>query len=208
LPNYTLPDEEILKKINKRGERLMLITKKMLLAVTLVAALVGGGLGSLITHSANRAEASNDNYQTTANAAPLTTAEQQEAANASKFGSSAEQTAYREGFAEGYNSCASAANAGTLNNSVATTSTYRAPGRRYASSSSTRRAYYDYNTAPHGRSFWSKHRDKLTMAIGTGAGAALGGLIGGKKGAGIGALAGLGGSALYTYKLRKRTPRY
>jgi hypothetical protein len=26
--------------------------------------------------------------------------------------------------------------------------------------------------------------------------------------AGIGALAGLGGSALYTYKLRKRTPRY
>ena len=48
----------------------------------------------------------------------------------------------------------------------------------------------------------------VDMAIGTGAGAALGGLIGGKKGAGIGALAGLGGSALYTYKLRKRTPRY
>jgi hypothetical protein len=184
----------------------MLITKKMLLAVTLVAALVGGGLGSLITHSTNRTEAANDNYQTTANASPLTTAEQQEAANASKFGSSAEQTAYREGFAEGYNSCASAASTGTLRNSVATTSTYRAPARRY--SSSTRRVYYDYNTAPKGRSFWSKHRDKLTMAIGTGAGAALGGLIGGKKGAGIGALAGLGGSALYTYKLRKRTPRY
>ena len=183
----------------------MLITKKMLLAVTLVAALVGGGLGSLITHSANRTEAANDNYQTTANAAPTTTAEQQEAANASKFGSSAEQTAYREGFAEGYNSCASATNR-TLSNNVATTSTYRTPVRRY--SSSTRRAYYDYNTAPRGRSFWSKHRDKLTMAIGTGAGAALGGLIGGKKGAGIGALAGLGGSALYTYKLRRRTPRY
>jgi hypothetical protein len=185
----------------------MLITKKMLLAVTLVAALVGGGLGSLITHSANRTEAANDNYQTTANAAPTTTAEQQEAANASKFGSSAEQTAFREGFAEGYNSCASAATNGAASN-IATTrySTYRAPVRRY--SSSTRRAYYDYNTAPRGRSFWSKHRDKLTMAIGTGAGAALGGLIGGKKGAGIGALAGLGGSALYTYKLRKRTPRY
>ena len=184
----------------------MLITKKMLLAVTLVAALVGGGLGSLITH-ANRTEAANDNYQTTANAAPTTTtAEQQEAANASKFGSSAEQTAYREGFSEGYNSCASAANNGTLSNNVATTSTYRAPARRY--SSSTRRAYYDYNSAPRGRTFWQKHRDKLTMAIGTGAGAALGGLVGGKKGAGIGALAGLGGSALYTYKLRRRTPRY
>ena len=182
----------------------MLITKKMLLAVTLVAALVGGGLGSLITHSATRTEAANDNYQTTANAAPTTTAEQEEAANAAKFGSSAEQTAYREGFSEGYNSCASAAN-GTLSNNVATTSTYRGV-RRY--SSSTRRAYYDYNSAPRGRTFWQKHRDKLTMAIGTGAGAAIGGLIGGKKGAGIGALSGLGGSALYTYKLRRRTHRY
>ena len=182
----------------------MLITKKMLLAVTLVAALVGGGLGSLITHSATRTEAANDNYQTTANAAPTTTAEQQEAANASKFSSAAEQTAYRDGFAEGYNSCASAAN-GTQSNNVATTSTYRG-GRRY--SSSTRRAYYDYSSAPRGRTFWQKHRDKLTMAIGTGAGAAIGGLIGGKKGAGIGALSGLGGSALYTYKLRKRSPRY
>ena len=46
------------------------------------------------------------------------------------------------------------------------------------------------------------------MAIGTGAGAAIGGLIGGKKGAGIGALSGLGGSALYTYKLRKRNRNY
>lgn len=187
----------------------MLITKKMLLAVTLVAALVGGGLGSLITHSANRAEAANDNYQTTANAAPVTTTtQQQEDANAAKFGTTAEQTAYKDGFAEGYNSCASAANNGALRNSVASNnySTSRTTARRY--SSSTRRAYYDYNTAPHGRTFWQKHRDKLTMAIGTGAGAALGGLIGGKRGAGIGALAGLGGSALYTYKLRRRTPRY
>ena len=185
----------------------MLITKKMLLAVTLVAALVGGGLGSLITH-ASRTEAANDNYQTTANAAPTTTAEQQEAANASKFSSSAEQTAYKEGFSEGYNSCASAVNHSALNNSVASNnySSNRASTRRY--SSSTRRVYYDYNSAPRGRTFWQKHRDKLTMAIGTGAGAALGGLIGGKKGAGIGSLAGLGGSALYTYKLRRRTPRY
>ena len=184
----------------------MLITKKMLLAVTLVAALVGGGLGSLITH-ASRSEAANDNYQTSANAAPTTTAEQQETANAAKFSSSAEQTAYKEGFSEGYNSCASAVNNGALNNSVASNdySTNRASTRRYSSSS--RRVYYDYNSA-HGRTFWQKHRDKLTMAIGTGAGAALGGLIGGKKGAGIGALSGLGGSALYTYKLRRRSPRY
>jgi hypothetical protein len=69
-----------------------------------------------------------------------------------------------------------------------------------------RRAYYSYS-APR-RSFWSKHRDKLTMAMGTGGGALLGGLIGGRRGAGIGALAGLGGSALYTYKLRNRHRRY
>jgi hypothetical protein len=71
---------------------------------------------------------------------------------------------------------------------------------------SSQRVYYNY--APRQRSFWDKHRDKLTMAIGTGGGAAIGGLIGGKKGAAIGALSGLGGSALYTYKLRKRTRNY
>jgi len=58
------------------------------------------------------------------------------------------------------------------------------------------------------RSFWQKHRDKLTVAAGTGGGALIGGLLGGKKGALIGGLAGAGGSALYTYKLRKRTPKY
>jgi len=46
------------------------------------------------------------------------------------------------------------------------------------------------------------------VAIGTGAGAAIGGLIGGKKGAAIGALSGLAGSALYAYKIRNRRTRY
>jgi hypothetical protein len=69
-----------------------------------------------------------------------------------------------------------------------------------------RRAYYTYS-APH-RTFWQKHRDKLTLAGGTLGGAAVGGLVGGHKGAAIGALAGGGGSALYTYKLRKRHRRY
>jgi hypothetical protein len=44
--------------------------------------------------------------------------------------------------------------------------------------------------------------------MGTGGGAILGSLFGGKKGAAIGALAGGGGSALYTYKLRNRHRRY
>ena len=56
----------------------------------------------------------------------------------------------------------------------------------------------------HGRSFWAKHRDKLTTAAGVGAGAVIGGLAGGKKGAAIGAVAGGGGAAIYTYGIRKR----
>lgn len=57
------------------------------------------------------------------------------------------------------------------------------------------------------RSFWDRHRDKLTTGIGAGAGAAIGGAAGGKKGAIIGALLGAGGAALYTYKLRDRERR-
>ncbi len=56
----------------------------------------------------------------------------------------------------------------------------------------------------HGRSFWQKHRDKLTTAGGAGAGALIGGIAGGGKGAAIGAAAGGGGAAVYTYGIRKR----
>ena len=54
------------------------------------------------------------------------------------------------------------------------------------------------------RSFWDRHRDKLTTAAGAGGGAAVGAMIGGKKGAIIGAIAGGGAAALYTYKLRDK----
>lgn len=57
------------------------------------------------------------------------------------------------------------------------------------------------------RSFWKKHRDKLTVAGTTLGGAAIGGLAGGKKGAAIGALVGAGSGAVYTYKIRKRHRR-
>jgi hypothetical protein len=57
------------------------------------------------------------------------------------------------------------------------------------------------------RSFWQKHRDKVTVAGTSVAGAAIGGIAGGKKGALIGAGAGAGGGALYTYKLRNRRHR-
>jgi hypothetical protein len=68
------------------------------------------------------------------------------------------------------------------------------------------RTYYTYTTPR--RTFWQKHRDKLTVAGGTLGGALIGGIAGGHKGAAVGALAGGGGSALYTYKMRRRTRRY
>lgn len=74
--------------------------------------------------------------------------------------------------------------------------------RRYDNS---RRSHYDRRY--RNRSVWDKHRDKLTVAGGTGAGALVGGLAGGKKGVILGALVGAGGSALYTYKLRDRDRR-
>ncbi len=78
----------------------------------------------------------------------------------------------------------------------------------------SRRTYYDYS-APHPGvaytsnqgSFWQRHRDILTAAIGTGIGAAIGGGTGG-VGAPIGAGVGAGGSALYTYALRNRNRGY
>ena len=54
------------------------------------------------------------------------------------------------------------------------------------------------------RSFWDRHRDKLTTAIGAGAGAGIGAMVGGKKGAIIGAIAGGGGAAIYTYGIRDK----
>jgi hypothetical protein len=176
-----------------------------LLPVALIAALVGGSVGALVMHKSQPATA-----ETTTTAAP---AAQPVAANAeqasyneavpAEFNTAGEQTAYKTGFADGF----AAAN-DTEQRTV--TSTRRAPARVVYRNSSSRassnRVYYNYE--PRKRSFWDKHRDKLTVAMGTGGGALIGGLIGGKKGAAIGALSGAGGSALYTYKLRKRNRNY
>jgi hypothetical protein len=57
------------------------------------------------------------------------------------------------------------------------------------------------------RSFWDRHRDKITTGIGAGAGAAVGAAVGGKKGALLGAIIGGGGAAVYTYGIRDKERR-
>jgi hypothetical protein len=188
----------------------MLITKKMLMALTLIGALVGAGIGALVTRTATTSSAADTSYNNTASdrTQPVNyntrTPEQIAADNSSQFSTTAEQTAYREGFDAGYAACGN----GNTNYAPATYQPATRSSRAARRTSSSRNVYYDYGTAPKGRSFWQKHRDKLTLAIGTGAGAGVGALIGGKKGAGIGSLVGLGSSALYTYKLRKRNRSY
>ncbi len=57
-------------------------------------------------------------------------------------------------------------------------------------------------------SFYRRHRNASNIAIGTGAGAIIGAIAGGKKGAIIGTAVGAGGSALYTYKIKPKKRRY
>ena len=181
----------------------MIMTNK-LLPVALVAALIGGSVGAVVMHS--RSQPATAETQSTTATVPATDAQYQATANnrdafvPAEFSSASEQSAYKTGFADGFRACSSGAAGTQLSSSSAPV--YRNAGRRYAHTTTA------YSTRPQGRSFWQKHRDKLTVAMGTGGGALIGGLIGGKKGAAIGALGGAGGSALYTYKLRNRSRRY
>lgn len=193
----------------------MIMTNK-LLPVALVAALIGGSVGAVVMHSRSTPAAEPQSTSTTATV-PATDAQYQATASnteafvPAEFSSASEQSAYKTGFADGFRACSSGAAGNQLSTSGyqngAPRVVYRNAGRSYAHTTSSRTAT-SYSTRPQGRSFWQKHRDKLTVAMGTGGGALIGGLIGGKKGAAIGALGGAGGSALYTYKLRKRNRRY
>ena len=197
----------------------MIQTKQILLPVALGAALLGGTVGAFI-HSNRSGETAAANNATTS-AAPATTQNTQAAktADADKQqtaeNTTDDQEAYRNGFADGFraknegdSNGASTSRTVTRTAVQPTRTVYRSGRSRTVASDNARSTYYDYGSQPRGRSFWQKHRDKLTVAMGTGGGAVIGGLIGGKKGAAIGALAGGGGSALYTYKIRKRQRRY
>jgi hypothetical protein len=196
------------------------MTSNKILPVALVAALLGATVGGFVMHSSNNTatpnttQAATQPAMTTDVAANKSAASDQnalldsEVAAQTKNMTDEERAAFRDGFIQGVEASReseisaprTASRAATADRVVYRTRT------RYASSA-PRRVYYDYGQRS-GRSFWQKHRDKLTVAMGTGGGALIGGLIGGKKGALIGGLAGGGGSALYTYKIRKRNRNY
>jgi len=78
--------------------------------------------------------------------------------------------------------------------------------RRYARST----RYYSTRSyvAERRPSFYRRHRNLINIGIATGAGALVGGLIGGRRGVGLGLLGGAGAGALYTYKLNPKKRRY
>ena len=78
----------------------------------------------------------------------------------------------------------------------------------FASTSNAQTRYYGNprrTTSTYKKpSIYRRHRNLFNIAIGTGAGALIGGLLGGKKGLVIGGLAGAGGGALFTHKQRPK----
>jgi hypothetical protein len=190
-----------------------MILRNKILPIAIVAVLLGGTVGAFIAHRNSQPATTADNTTTPVSNPASTQAANQITATAGKV---TDLDSYRTGFADGFLAGTDQKNATDRNAVDKTVSTTRVasnyvPTRSRSSYSrydNTRRVYYDYNTQPRQRTFWQKHRDKLTVAMGTGGGAILGALIGGGKGAAIGSLIGGGGSALYTYKLRNRHRSY
>lgn len=195
----------------------MVFDNKRVISIALATALLGGTVGAFVSRSGKNTETATAGTVATAPATAQTAAAPQTATATDQLAAN-NPDAYREGFVDGVRTALDgdkdetrtvvereSAQPARVVYRNARRGSARTTAARYDNS---RRVYYDYEQQPRKRSFWSKHRDKLTVAMGAGGGALVGGLIGGKKGAAIGALAGGGGSALYTYKLRKRNRTY
>jgi len=87
-------------------------------------------------------------------------------------------------------------------------SNYRSVNRSNYNNNYNRRNYSSRGYTYQRPSFYRRHRNLINLGIGTGGGAIIGALAGGKRGALIGTAIGAGGSALYTYVLNPKKKRY
>jgi hypothetical protein len=85
---------------------------------------------------------------------------------------------------------------------------HRRHARVYHTTRYTRTYYATRGYTYQRPSFYRRHRNLINIGIATGAGALVGGLLGGRRGAGVGLLGGAGAGALYTYKLNPKRRRY
>ena len=81
----------------------------------------------------------------------------------------------------------------------------RSHARTYRSYS---RGYSTAGYAANRPSFYRRHRNLINMGLAAGGGALIGGLLGGRRGVGLGLLGGAGAGALYTYKLNPKRRYY
>jgi hypothetical protein len=79
---------------------------------------------------------------------------------------------------------------------------------RHRKRASANRGYRTAGYVAKRPSFYRRHRNLINIGIATGAGALVGGLIGGRRGVGLGLLGGAGAGALYTYKLNPKRRYY
>ena len=87
-------------------------------------------------------------------------------------------------------------------------SNYRNVSRSGYNNNNNRRSYSTRGYTYERPSFYRRHRNLVNLGIGTGGGAIIGALAGGKRGALIGTAIGAGSSALYTYVLNPKKKRY
>lgn len=85
---------------------------------------------------------------------------------------------------------------------------YASRNYRRTSYRRTPRYYSESYISQRRPSFYRRHRNAINIGIATGAGALIGGLLGGRRGVAYGLLGGAGAGALYTYKLNPKKRRY
>jgi hypothetical protein len=188
---------------------MIMFTTKRIVALSLAVALLAGTVGVLVGRTQGIGQGLNVDLASQKEASSL--ADELVASLNDKESLNNDDIAYRKGYEAGLRAAYQEREqtwSDAPRQTVVTRQTGYSDSRPVRSSSySQSRQRVVYTEQPRKRSFWQKHRDKLTVGIGAGTGAIIGGILGGKKWAAIGAGIGAGSAALYTYKIRKRTPR-